>query len=60
MMKPDRKFECKLKFIIDESHPLYEDDDRCIRGQLGMFIMNCFSDGDPSLGYECEFIERNV
>jgi hypothetical protein len=55
----NKVFKFLMTFNIDEDHPLYEETDREIRAELGIFMMDCMSK-DPSLGYEFEVFEHGV
>lgn len=50
-----KEFNFHVKVIVDMDHPLYEEEDRVIKGEIALLIMNGMSE-DPLLGYECEVI----
>lgn len=54
-----KTFKFLMTFNIDTDHPLYDENDRIIRAELGMFMMDCMS-RDPTLGYEFEVFEHGV
>lgn len=56
-MKPDKTFNYKMTFHVNENHPLYKREDRIISAELALIIMNGLSVVDPTLGYECEVIK---
>lgn len=51
-----KEFSFEIKFTLDREHPLYEESDRVIRAELGMFMMEGF-EKDPMIGYEIEVIK---
>lgn len=46
-----KEFNFHVKICVDSDHPLFDDPDRVIRGELAILIMNGMSE-DPMLRYE--------
>lgn len=55
-MNKVREFNFHITVRVDPDHPLYDDPDRVITGEIVILIMNGMSQ-DPMLGYECDVMK---
>jgi hypothetical protein len=51
-----KEFNFHVKVTVDEDHPLYNDPNNVITGEIAILIMNGMME-DPMLRYECEVIK---
>lgn len=50
----EKEFHFKVRFAINEDHPLYDCSDCVIENELSILLMDSVMSIDPELGFDCE------